>query len=65
MGQYLCEKCYRVRKGLTIETAENKHFYCKNCLKKAADTLSMLPFKNQEIRDLLKQIRKYLRKKSN
>lgn len=61
----LCEKCHRIKKGLEIETAERKHFFCKVCVKKAADTLSMMPFKNQEVRGLLKQIRKYLNEKKN
>lgn len=61
----LCEKCNRVKSGLEIETAERKHFFCKQCLKKAADTLSMMPFKNQEVRSLLKQMRKYLNEKEN
>ena len=60
-----CDKCGRKREGLVIETADRKHFFCKGCLKKAADTLNMMPFKNQEVRDLLKQIRRYLRKKIN
>ena len=60
-----CEKCGRRRPGITIVTAERTHFYCKTCIKKAADTLNMLPFKNQEVRSLLKQIRKYLREKIN
>lgn len=59
----LCEKCSRERLGLIIETADRKHFFCKGCLKKAADTLAMMPFKNQEVRELLKQIRKYLDEK--
>ena len=62
---YLCEKCFRVRKGLTIETEENKHFFCKTCVKKACDTLAMMPFKNEETRSLLKQMRKYLNEKKN
>ncbi|MCK9371077.1 hypothetical protein M0R04_14290 [Candidatus Dojkabacteria bacterium] len=60
-----CEKCNRVKKGLEIETAERKHFFCKPCLKKAADTLAMMPFKNQEVRSLLKVMRKYLNHEEN
>lgn len=61
----ICEKCNRERKGLSVETSEKVHFFCKSCVKKAADQLSLLPYKNKEVRNLLKKFRKYLKTLKN
>ena len=60
-----CDKCNREKPGLSIETADRKHFFCKTCIKKAADSLAMMPFKNQEVRKVEKQFRKYLNEAKN
>ena len=60
-----CDSCGKSKLGLLIITEEITHFYCRTCIKKAVRTLEALPFKNSEVRDLLKTMRKYLRNKDN
>ena len=60
-----CEKCQRERDCLSVETEENVHYFCKSCIKKAISQLSILPYKNKEVRSLLKNFKKYLKPKAS
>jgi hypothetical protein len=60
-----CESCGKSRLGLLVITEEITHFYCRGCIKKGLRLLETLPFKNGEVRDLIKKFRRYLRKKTN
>ncbi|MCL5071048.1 MAG: hypothetical protein M1308_09150 [Actinobacteria bacterium] len=60
-----CEKCGREADTVTIENAEYSHHFCRGCVKEALDHIAMMPFKNKEVRQLEKQLRKYLKHKVN
>lgn len=50
---------------LAIESEKQKYIFCKPCLKEAQETLSMKIYMNEQERQLLKRIRKFLKHNKN